>query len=314
MSSFSSNSQLVPKLVGGNNFKTWKHLCQSSVESSGIWHHVDSSAAPPTKNPDKKDYIFQEPLRLYRAHAATTRTIIVGSCSPQIQQTLEQLTTAFHRFTYNGERMDDYCNTYLTAIERCGALNIEIQDKVRVIRFINSVEAHFDQWAFSQRQNLRNNPTQLPSLKTLMQQVRDEYQRRMQQADAQLQALYPSQSSSSALSSATPLVAREPPRHICSYCTLSRHKEDRCFYKHPHLRRSGWKPVAAILQKIQDRQSLQPTLQTFVIPSSHSEESSISHFDDEFVSGHFLTVEASAFLSTIWTTLTHGGSLTQGLL
>ncbi|CAM6102747.1 unnamed protein product [Calypogeia fissa] len=80
--------------------------------------------------------------------------------------------------------MDDYCNTYLTTIERCGALNIEIQDKVCVIRFINSVEAHFDQWAFSQHQNLRNNPTQLPLLETLMQQVRDEYRRRMQQADA----------------------------------------------------------------------------------------------------------------------------------
>ncbi|CAM6102748.1 unnamed protein product [Calypogeia fissa] len=58
MSSFSANSQLVPKLVGGNNFRTWKNLCQSSVESSGIWHHVDSSAAPPTKDPDEKDYIY----------------------------------------------------------------------------------------------------------------------------------------------------------------------------------------------------------------------------------------------------------------
>ncbi|CAM6086103.1 unnamed protein product [Calypogeia fissa] len=176
MSSFPSNSQLVPKLVGGNNFKTWKHLCQSS----GIWHHVDGSAAPPTKDPDEKDYIFQERLCLYRAHAATARPIIVGSCSPRIQETLEQLTTAkecwdrlvasfsedgllyvydvytaFHRLTYNGEQMDDYCDTYLTAIERCGALNSEIEDKVRVIRFINSVEAHFDQWAFSQSYNLR---------------------------------------------------------------------------------------------------------------------------------------------------------------
>ncbi|CAM6125585.1 unnamed protein product [Calypogeia fissa] len=215
-SSLSYNSHLIPKLEGGINIKTWKHLYKSTLESTGVWHHLDGTAITPSKEIDEKDYIFQERCRLFKAHAATARTIIAGSCSPPIQETLEQCTTAkecwdqlltsfssdgllyvydiynaFHRLTYNGEKMDDFCNAYLPAIERCTALNIEIQDKVRVIRFIAVVEQHFDQWAFSQRQCLRNNPTQLPSLETLMQQVCDEYRRRMEQAEAQLQALYP---------------------------------------------------------------------------------------------------------------------------
>ncbi|CAM6127224.1 unnamed protein product [Calypogeia fissa] len=320
-SSLSYTSQLIPKFEGGNNFKTWKHLCRSGIESSGVWHHVDGSAVAPTKETDEKDYIFQERLRLFRAQAATARTIIVGSCAPSIQETLEQLRmakecwdrliasfsadgllyvydvyTAFHSLTHNGERMDDFCNTYLTAIERCVALNVEIQDKVRVIRFISCMEKHFDQWAFSQRQHLRTNPTQLPSLETLMQQVRDEYRRRMEQTDAQFQALYPTLPSTTTTLLSSSNSTREAPRHVCSYCTLPRHKDDRCFYKHPHLRRPGWKPVAAILKKIQECQSIQPSLQTSVVPPPREE--SRSHFDSEFVSGHFLTADATSFIES----------------
>ncbi|CAM6087442.1 unnamed protein product [Calypogeia fissa] len=93
-SSLSYNSHLIPKLEGGHIFKTWKHLCKSTIESAGVWHHVDGSAIVPTKEIDEKDYLFHERVRLFRAQAATARTIIVGSCSPQIQETLEQLPTA----------------------------------------------------------------------------------------------------------------------------------------------------------------------------------------------------------------------------
>lgn len=37
---------------------------------------------------------------------------------------------------------------------------------------------------------------------------------------------------------------------VCSHCGLPHHHVDRCFYKHPHLKRPDWQSNTVVLQRI----------------------------------------------------------------
>lgn len=149
------------------------------------------------------------------------------------------LSVDFVECTYKGEEIDSFCIHYREAVNRCVVVSIKIEELIQVMQFLHVVDSHFDQWTTIKRAKMCRG-TELPSLHSLLHEIKDEYRRKKEQASLHvnsilhLNPLHGAQSSDSS-------VLR------CSNCGLTCHTEVHCFYKHAHLRRPGWQPNPLIL-------------------------------------------------------------------
>lgn len=265
LSSHGFNTHTIPKLEGSSNYKTWRMLCTSSLISSGIWKYVEGTPAPPVRIQDEKDHVFQDRLELFGARAEQARMIIISSCKTHIQHSLDTVKTAkecweklktkyeeeglvhvhhiwlnFTHCNYNGEPIEEFCNKYRDALELCKTAEIEIQPKIQTCQFIDILDSYFPQWALNKRELMRRQPKQIPDLELLIKEVVDEFRLKDEKRQAVVSPLTLQNSQST--------------RRACTHCGLSRHSEERCFYKHSDLRPQGWKLNAEILKRIEARE------------------------------------------------------------
>lgn len=242
--------------------------------------------------------MFAERLVLYNDRIAQARNVILFSCKPHIQLTLETIETTqecwdklassyasegliyvhdvwleFDRCSYNeGYSMETFCGTYQAILDRCASVDIIIQPKIQVIKFVGILDSHFEHWCASKREGMRQSAI-LPTLESLMYEICDESKRLKQRIHLQAHAHIPSRPHSVVLDT-------------CTNCGLPRHKVERCWYKFPHLRREGWQPNAAILKKIRDNSSA----------SNVQLSSTNSNIDSDIFAGAFTVHSSFLFL------------------
>lgn len=251
-SSIGFNASSIPKLEGTSNFQQWKVICMSSLQSSGVWKFVIWEAVPPLQDPAEREYSFQDRLENYHSRAAQARNIILCSCSSHIQQTLVEVLTAqacwdkllqtygaeglihiqatwahFARFQYQGEEIAEFCLKYHVALDRCHTAGIGIEDTISVLHFITILDTHFDHWTANKRDQMRRDPLHLPTLDTLINEITNEARRKKDHPILHVAVPSPKRQCHN---------TRAPPDE-CSHCGLIGHLENRCFYKHPHLRK-----------------------------------------------------------------------------
>lgn len=141
----------IPKLDGCSNYDTWKILVTSSLESSGVWKHVDGSAVPPIQHPDECDYAYQDRLELFHTKAAQACNIVLSTSKQFIQHSLKSVITAklgwdklamsyeseglvhvqqiwldFAHGSYNGGSIEQFCAKYRAALDKCTSAEIII--------------------------------------------------------------------------------------------------------------------------------------------------------------------------------------------
>lgn len=133
---------------------------------------------------------------------AQARNIILSTCSESIQFSLDHAKTAkecwdtladafasegiiqkfdvwshYARLLYNGEPIEEYCNSYRSALERVQSAGIQLDDDIKPLHFISSVERHFSAWSFSKREQMCTSSKTLPSLAALIRDLTDECRR-----------------------------------------------------------------------------------------------------------------------------------------
>lgn len=79
--------------------------------------------------------------------------------------------TSFAQCKYKGEGVERFCFAYQAALDHCASMDIIIQDKIKVVQFVGGFVPYFEQWAFSKRDQMRRDPTNLPSLDSLMEEI-----------------------------------------------------------------------------------------------------------------------------------------------
>lgn len=321
---FCDSLHSIPKLEGGANYDAWKLLVSASLQSSGSWKFVDNTAVVPTKEADEKEYQFVARLESFNAQAALARMIILSSCKPHIQTSLTHVLTAkacweklqqqfqprgiiqkhdywrhFVKLQYQGEEMEDFSVRYLEAVDRCLSAGITIDQEVQIMQFLFILDPHpnFQHWAANIRNQMRRDPLNTPSLDLVLQEAKDEWwsQQSREYPTLQINMSRPQTQLRSSQSRSSVTALR------CKFCNFTGHNEDMCFYKHIHLRPSGWQPNPQVMHRIQER--LKGTMQVQTSLKNQASSSS-SPFLDVFTFtqySHQVHTEATNHLTkTTW--------------
>lgn len=178
----------IPKLEGSSNHKSWSILCKSTLKSSGVWKFVDDSAVAPVQHADERDYFFAERVEVYQAKIAQAHSVILFSCKPHIQLTLETFETAKDYWNklassyaskgliYIHDVWLEFCGMYQAILDRCASIDIVIQPKIQVIKFVGILDSHFEHWSANKHDGMRRS-VELPTLESLMYKICDESKR-----------------------------------------------------------------------------------------------------------------------------------------
>lgn len=150
----------------------------------------------------------------------------------------------FVECTYKGEEIGAFCIWYREVVNRCIAAFIKIEEMIQVMQFLHVVDSHFDQWTTIKRAEMRQG-IDLPSLDSLLHEIKDKYRHKKEQAGLHVQSITSSVVQNTQASDGSFV--------RCSHYGLPRYIEVRCYYKHVNFRRLGWQPDTLILQRIQER-------------------------------------------------------------
>lgn len=222
------NVALIPKLEGSINYEPWKASVSSSLKASGVWKHISGTATLPVTYEGEQDHTFQDRIELYHTKMAQACNIIFSSCKPYIQMTLkdiedpkvsweklraqyesdglihaQHLWSSFALLKFDGGPIDAFCAKYRSSLDKCHTADIIIPDKIKILHFIDILDPHYDHWGANKREQMRRNPTVLPSLDTLMNEIFDECRRSSNKDEIipHRSSFYAGQSSTSSASS-----------------------------------------------------------------------------------------------------------------
>lgn len=171
---------------------------------------------------------------------------------------------SFIRCRFQGEDIADFCIQYRVALDSCAVAGIAIQPTIQVLHFVTILDTHYEHWCANKREQMRRDPDHLPTLDALIHEVTHEALRKRDHASLQITTVSPK---------------RQCIADVYSYCGLSHHRIERCFYKHVHLCRPGWQLNSTILQCIKSKQK---TLQINTSQPPTSDSKSSDHDFDIF--------------------------------
>jgi gag-polypeptide of LTR copia-type len=189
-------------------------------------------------------------------------------------------------------RCNNSMDTYLNKIRRLtndlAARNLAIPNKVIVAYVLNNLTPEYDHTVAIISQTLRTDNADI-DLTELFSQLTDET-RRLKATTRDIEMAMPSQSSKPK----GPKGSKGPSKFKCSYCHKKGHSEDKCFLKHPELKKSraqGNKPITSESEEL--------TLATFELAAPTGSTPGESWYLDSAATRHicaykphFTTLEA----------------------
>lgn len=242
-----SDKTSIPKLEGSSNYDIWAIRMRALLTEKGYGKCLDPEIIDtPLEEQDKatalirlalKDgpllqtKIEEDPLALwnrlktlYEPKGFSSEFLI---CKELFRTTLAN----------TGKNIESYLNKIKRLTDDLAARNLAIPNKVIAAYVLNNLTPEYEHTVAIISQAFRQNVDREIDLDVLFSQLLDETRRLTSTRGSTGDAL------------AFPSYSESKGELVCSYCGLNNHKVEKCFKKHPEIKKKGYKPKPNKLDK-----------------------------------------------------------------
>ena len=191
----------IQRLTGESTYGIWSEQTKTILLSRGVWRHVERRVPEPIKESDEFEHAFRNRLKFHEMDASQAIFIIQKYLPKTIMTDLRYLKTAFdiwqhlkkkyeppgltdgfsayqewQLLTYDGTDLEDFIDKYTYACARLKGTPVDVNDAVKLYRFITMISPWFHAFAANFRASLRSMKSldELPSLESVIAGLLDE--------------------------------------------------------------------------------------------------------------------------------------------